>query len=64
MPSRGSSVSTSNAVAAPATWPSPDARPSAACVLKEHLALEATAEQIEADLEVAYRTTLWDAGGV
>lgn len=48
----------------PATWPSPDARPSAACVLREHLALEATAEQIEADLEVAYRTTLWDAGGV
>lgn len=45
------------------TWPAEDDRPSAGCVLKGHLGLEASAEQIEADLEHAYRTTLWDAGG-
>lgn len=47
----------------PASWPALEDRPSAACVLKDHLALEVAPDQIEADLEHAYRTTLWEAGG-
>lgn len=47
----------------PASWPTGDDRPSAACVLRDHLGLDVDAAVIEADLEVAYRTTLWEPGG-
>lgn len=42
----------------PTSWPAEDAAPSAAELLTEHLALDATAEQLAADLEAGYRHDL------
>lgn len=47
----------------PATWPAAAERPSAACVLRDHLGLEAEPAVIAADLEAGYRATLWEPGG-
>jgi PPOX class probable FMN-dependent enzyme len=47
----------------PSTWPAPDDVPSAAAILKEHVGIDAPAEEIAADLEEAYTVTLWWTGG-
>jgi uncharacterized protein len=47
----------------PATWLPAEQRPSAACALRDHIGLEASAEQIEADLEAGYEATMWEPGG-
>lgn len=47
----------------PDSWLPTDERPSAAAILKGHLAIDVDEAAIEADLEVAYRDTLWSPGG-
>jgi len=47
----------------PASWLSPEDRPSPGCLLRDHVGLDATAEQIEANLESSYAATLWEPGG-
>jgi PPOX class probable FMN-dependent enzyme len=47
----------------PSTWPSIEGRPSAAAGFVAHLGLDVEPEVVEADLEHAYRVTLWDVGG-
>jgi uncharacterized protein len=46
----------------PARWPGRDERPSPAQLLKDHIGLEFTAEEIEADLEEGYQITMWEPG--
>ncbi len=45
------------------TWPEPDARPSGAAILKDHIGLEVPVEEIEADLATYYDNHIWAAGG-
>lgn len=47
----------------PATWLTPENRPSAACALRDHLRLDVSAEVIATDLEAGYEATLWEPGG-
>lgn len=47
----------------PATWPEPGSRPTAGAVLRDHLDIEATPEEIDADLEAGYEATMWETGG-
>lgn len=47
----------------PASWPSPDERPSAAAALRDHLELEVEPEVIAADLEAGYAVSMWEPGG-
>jgi predicted pyridoxine 5'-phosphate oxidase superfamily flavin-nucleotide-binding protein len=47
----------------PASWLAEERRPSAACVLRDHLQLDVDPKVIEHDLEQAYRSTLWEPGG-
>ena len=47
----------------PASWPAPEARPSAACIVVEHLELDVAAEVVTADLETGYQRTMWELGG-
>lgn len=48
---------------APESWLSTDDRPSAACMLRDHIQLEVDPEVIAADLEKGYAATMWEAGG-
>jgi uncharacterized protein len=48
----------------PETWLEPDALPSAAAILRDHAEIDAPAEVIAADLEEAYRVTMWWTGGL
>jgi PPOX class probable FMN-dependent enzyme len=48
----------------PDTWPAPEARPSAAAILRAHVGIDAPAEVIEADLEEGYAVTMWWTGGI
>lgn len=45
------------------TWPSRQDRPSAAAVLRDHVGIDATVEEIEADLEGYYDHGIWYPGG-
>ncbi|MDQ3311280.1 MAG: pyridoxamine 5'-phosphate oxidase family protein [Actinomycetota bacterium] len=47
----------------PDSWLPADERPSAAAILKGHLAIDVDEADIEANLETAYRDTLWSPGG-
>ncbi len=47
----------------PDTWPVPEDRPSAACILNDHLGLGLDPSVIEADLEAGYVATMWEPGG-
>ena len=47
----------------PASWPTDDAKPSGAAILKDHLGTEATVEQIETGLADYYDNHIWLAGG-
>lgn len=47
----------------PASWLPPQERPSAGRALRDHVGLDASAEQIEADLEAGYEATMWEPGG-
>ena len=44
-------------------WLAPEDRPSAACILKDHVELDLDPEVIERALEKDYRATLWESGG-
>ena len=46
------------------SWLSPEDRPSAACILRDHVELDIEPEVIERALERDYRATLWQTGGV
>lgn len=48
----------------PDTWPSEEDRPSAACILNDHLGLDIDPKVIEDDLEDSYVKTMWEPGGV
>ena len=48
----------------PVTWPQPEDRPSAACILNDHLELGLDPKTIEDDLEAGYAATMWEPGGV
>lgn len=47
----------------PTTWPDPDHAPSAACILRDHLDLDASPDLIATDLEAGYQATMWESGG-
>ena len=47
----------------PASWPEAAARPSPGAIWRNHLHLDVAAELIEADLEVGYAESMWEAGG-
>ncbi len=44
------------------TWPDPDLAPSASCILRDYLDLDASPEVIADSLETGYRATVWDPG--
>ena len=46
------------------SWLSPEHRPSAACILRDHVELDIEPAVIERALEKDYRATLWETGGV
>jgi len=46
-----------------ASWPTDEAKPSGAAILKDHIGTEATVEQIEAGLTDYYDNHIWLAGG-
>ena len=46
------------------SWPAPGDRPSAACILRDHVELDVEPEVIERAIENDYRATLWETGGV
>jgi uncharacterized protein len=46
----------------PARWATGDDRPEPAQLLKDHIGLEFSAEQIAADLEEGYQITMWEPG--
>jgi len=48
----------------PSTWPSAEARPSAACILHDHLQLDVEPSVLQTSLEADYEATLWQPGGV
>ena len=52
-----------SAVWDPATWPSPDERPSGADMLKAHSADPAPVNEIARALDESYERTLWQSGG-
>ena len=47
----------------PETWPETKEQPRAAAILKDHLQLDESADEIEASLEAGYEATVWKAGG-
>lgn len=47
----------------PDDWPDRTDLPSVGCMLRDHIGLEATPEQVDESLERSYRKTLWEAGG-
>ncbi len=47
----------------PDSWPSPESRPDAACILHDHLGLDVEPATIAANLEASYRRTIWEPGG-
>jgi hypothetical protein len=47
----------------PESWPPPEARPDAACILHDHLGLDVEPATIAANLEASYRRTIWEPGG-
>jgi PPOX class probable FMN-dependent enzyme len=47
----------------PATWTRPADLPSPAAIVREHIGIEASADEIEADLEEGYQVTMWWTGG-
>lgn len=47
----------------PATWPSDDARPRGAAILKDHIGTSRSADEIEASLGDYYDHHIWVAGG-
>jgi uncharacterized protein len=47
----------------PESWPATDELPSAACIVKDHAALEADVADIEAARRQDLETTLWEPGG-
>lgn len=47
----------------PETWPSAEDRPSAACILNDHIGLGLDPKVIEDDLEASYVKTMWEPGG-
>lgn len=47
----------------PDQWPSAEDRPSVACILRDHLAIDVEPARIEEDLEKGYAATMWEAGG-
>jgi hypothetical protein len=47
----------------PSTWPSPEDRPSAACILRDHLGIDVAPQVIEDDLERSYAKEMWQPGG-
>jgi len=47
----------------PASWPDAADRPRAGDIVRAHLAIEASAEAIEADLEQGYAQSMWEPGG-
>jgi PPOX class probable FMN-dependent enzyme len=47
----------------PSSWLEPDELPSAACIVKDHAAIDADLELIEQARERDLQTTLWEPGG-
>ena len=47
----------------PTSWPTDEAKPSGAAILKDHLGTEATVEQIESGFADYYDNHIWLAGG-
>lgn len=47
----------------PASWLPPEQRPSSGYAFVKHLDLDATPEQVDADLEEGYKVSLWMEGG-
>jgi PPOX class probable FMN-dependent enzyme len=47
----------------PETWLDEADRPSTACIVVEHLALDVAPELVTADLEAGYQATMWEVGG-
>lgn len=47
----------------PERWPDTSTMASPACMLRDHVGLEATVEQTEAALEASYQATTWAMGG-
>ena len=47
----------------PASWPDSADRPDGAEVIVDQFSLDVTPSAVAADLEVGYRTTLWEPGG-
>jgi uncharacterized protein len=47
----------------PDTWLAAGERPSAACLLRDHIGLEVEPSAIDATLEAGYAATMWDPGG-
>jgi uncharacterized protein len=47
----------------PDTWMPADRRPSAACMLRDHIGLEVEPSVIESSLEEGYAVTMWEPGG-
>ncbi|MGI9645366.1 MAG: MSMEG_1061 family FMN-dependent PPOX-type flavoprotein [Ilumatobacteraceae bacterium] len=47
----------------PESWPADDELPSAACILKDHAAVDVDPAVIESALEREYDATLWEPGG-
>ena len=45
------------------SWPDTTDMPTMACMLRDHVGLEATPEQVRAALEDSYQRTMWDMGG-
>jgi PPOX class probable FMN-dependent enzyme len=48
----------------PDTWLPPEERPCAAEIIRAHVGIDAPVEAIQADLEHAYRVTMWWTGGL
>jgi PPOX class probable FMN-dependent enzyme len=46
----------------PATWPSAEERPSAACLLVDHLGIDIEPEVLDAALEESYAVAMWEPG--
>jgi hypothetical protein len=47
----------------PEDWPDTSDMPSAACMLRDHMGIEASADDVGAYLEDSYRKTMWEVGG-
>ena len=47
----------------PESWPTAEERPSAACMLRDHIGLDVEASVIESSLEEGYAVTMWEPGG-